>query len=407
MAQADAFLRARSLQELGELARDFGLNAALRAPMQRVLGEAPIPGRMTREIAQLAAALGTDDVAALLMDGEALLAAPAKRGVKQKLFEHARTYLYQAAQAEDGGATPPAPPPSQPTRASAPSPPSRADGPPRDEAALRAWAAAEGVGPLLEQTAFRTLSDGQPELFRGWTPPEVARATLADVLCDRDLLEGGDAVVRRQLARVQEATWAFLQAAAKDATRAVEEEAALPWLSGAVPEGQARQALARALLAARRGVRSAVSPRSTERRRPWSVVVEAGELPTATYQEEAESRLAFPVKVTVRVRDDQGLELRSTHSGTDVDPYVLSALDALLARVYDPEDQSLGPLLDAFAHPPWLRGLMALEAAVADPEAAAREGALGWWLGFEPTLGVRPAHLKLKRDGGLARPKPV
>lgn len=423
---AEALLKASSLEELAELARDLGLTAALRAPMQVVLGPDPRPGRMPREVMKLAEALGTDDVQALLVDAAPLLAPRPMQGVKKKLFEHARTYLYEAARAE---AEPPSPraaeapvagvkdvvaEPEEGRLAAIVRRPARANNGdkkprrPQTREALMAWAEENDVVAVLSQRVFRTLSERNPELFRKITTPQIENAAFDVLLVDKSLA-GGSMRLKRRIDELRAAVWKYLDDCVAAVQVARQEEAARDWGRRDRPQDVLRNRLIDRLLAMRQAVRAEFAPRPEAQRRPHQLEVKPGEAPEVTYVEEAESRLAFPVRVVLRLDPSGDMTLKSTHSGGASDPYVLSALDEMLGALFDEADPQLDPLLDGVRYPPWLRGLMALAEASqpTEPEEDALEGPLGWWVGLEPRLELRPVVQKRNRSGGLGRARPV
>ncbi len=415
-------MKASSLEDLGEIARDLGLTEALRAPMLRVLGPTPKAGRMVREVTKLARALGTDDVQALLVDAGPLLAPRPMQGVKKKLFEHARTYLYEAALADTGAPTSaPAPSPPQPEyerilpsdSAGAVAPAASDDtckptfARPQSRAALQKWAKAHEVRGVLSQRLFSTLSDRNPQLFRQMVDPSVENAAFEDILFD-NTLAGGSNRVQQRLNTLKAAAWAHLEECAEQAQVGLEEEKAKDWSGRARPEDSVRQGLIEGLLKIRMRVREAVPPRAQADQRAHEVVVDSGEQPAVVYTEVAESNFAFPVKVTLGLSVEGQVDVKSSHSGGEADPYVLSALDEVLSRLFDEEDLSLAPLFEALKYPAWLRGLMALEDAAGPDEVKDDlQGELGWWIALEPGLEIRPVLQKRLKNGTLARPKPV
>lgn len=422
---AELLLKASSLEELGEVARDLGLTEALRAPMIEVLGPTPKAGRMVREVGKLAQALGTDDVQALLVDGGPLLAPRPMQGVKKKLFEHARTYLYEAARSEaeaqvEGPAVvqartrveapetnPVAPQGFESQAAAAPSDADTTPGRPQTREALKNWARTHEVRGVLTQRLFSTLSDTDPQLFKQMVDPSVENAAFEDILFDPSLA-GGSMRVQKRLTILKAAAWAHLEQCAEQTKVGLDEEKAKDWTVRNRPAAEVRNGLIDQLLKIRERVRLEVPPRASANQRAYEVVVEAGEQPAVVYTEAAESNFAFPLKVTLQLDVTGTIQVKSSHSGGDTDPYVLSALDEVLAWLFDETNDSLQPLFEALKHPAWLRGLMALEDAAAPSESQEDLlGELGWWVGLEPGLEIRPVVQKRMKNGTLARPKPV
>ena len=368
-ASRDDLLKAKTLKTLGHAALQLRLTHALSMPMLVIL-DGPAQGRISRELDALCKKAGGRDLATLLAYGDDLLAAKTKRPLKAKLLTHARSFLVRMHERSDA-------PPS----------PGQAEQP-HNRAALRAWANEHRVGPLLEANVYRSLNPSNPQLFSGMVDSDVENGPFEQLLGDPEL-ERRTRINEARLQLLRQAAWAYLQARAADAAKAVQEaeEAGLN-RAPSDDDDSARASLIRRAIKVRHELLLAAVPRSKASIRAEPSQLEDGTPPTFIFTEAPVDRFAFPTKVripltmtgdwTVQCSDHQG---PCTHQ--------LAALDALLDTLQNGAADAVAEIVDPVGLPPWSRGLKAIDAVLEDeevPEASVR-GQLSWGIA---TAGRRP-----------------